>query len=87
MPMPDGTARGITLTQHLKGYSMAKAHIKRLQRQAAKVAELNQLIDSGDHAAGKAKRMMQGSWDKRFSTNVAGFFDQKKAREMKRGAV
>ena len=66
---------------------MAKAHIKRLQRQAAKVAELNQRIDSGDHAARKAKSMMNDTWVKRKSNNVAGFFDQKKAREMKRGAV
>ncbi len=70
-----------------KGDSMAKAHIKRLQRAAARVSMLNELIDSGDHAAGKAKRMMQGSWVKRNSTNTYGFFDQKKAREIKRGAV
>lgn len=74
-----------TLTQQRKGRYMAKAHIKRLQRQAARVTELNARIDSGDHAARKVKKMMQGSWVKRQSTNVYGFFDQKKARAIKRG--
>lgn len=68
---------------------MAKAHIKRLQRAAAKVAHLNNLIDEGDAAARKAKKMLQGSWTKRepSQSKLYGFFDQKKARAMKRGAV
>ena len=39
------------------------------------------------HLKGKDLRKLSDSWDKRTATNTTGFFDQKKAREMKRGAV
>jgi hypothetical protein len=38
-------------------------------------------------AARRAKSKMNDTWNKRSSTNTTGFFDQKKAREIKRGAV
>lgn len=67
---------------------MAKAHIKRLKRAAARVQHLNDLIDGGDFAARKVKKMMQGTWEKRTPSEqkLFGFFDQKKAREMKRAS-
>lgn len=55
----------------------------------AKLAQLNADQDVGGligMAAGKAKRMMNDTCDRRRSTNVTGFFDQKKAREMKRAS-
>ena len=68
---------------------MAKAHIKRLQRAASRVTQLNAMIDGGDTAARKIKKAMQGSWTKRSpsESSLFGFFDQKKAREIKRGAA
>lgn len=68
---------------------MAKAHIKRLQRAAARVTKLNTLIDAGDASARKIKKAMQGSWTKRnpSESSLSGFFDQKKARAMKRSAA
>lgn len=54
-----------------------------------KLAALNADIEVGGHvgmAARRAKTKMNDSWFKRSNTNVAGFFDQKKARDMKRGA-
>ena len=68
---------------------MAKAHIKRMQRAAARVSKLNDMIDKGDTGARKAKKMMQGSWVKRTpsESSLFGFFDRKKARAIKRGAV
>lgn len=60
------------------------------QRKFDKLAALNADIDAGGFAgmgARRAKTKMNDSWGKRSSMNVAGFFDQKKAREMKRGAA
>lgn len=65
---------------------MAKAHIKRLQRQAARVSHLNALIDSGDRSAAKTKKSLQNHWEKR-GGDVKGFFDHKKARAAKRNPV
>ena len=67
---------------------MSKA--KRCTAKFAKLAALNADVDTGGHAgmaARRAKGKMNDSWCNRKSNNVAGFFDQKKAREMKRGAV
>ena len=67
---------------------MSKA--KRARSKFDKLAALNADQDIGGHigmSARKAKSMMTDSWVKRSSSNVAGFFDQKKARDMKRGAV
>lgn len=68
---------------------MAKAHIKRLQRAAARVSELNRLADAGDVSARKVKKAMQGSWVKRnpAESSLHGFFDRAKSREMKRSPV
>lgn len=55
-----------------------------------KLAALNADIDVGGHvgmAARRAKGGMSDSWHNRNSNNTRGFFDQKKAREIKRGAV
>lgn len=67
---------------------MSKA--KRARAKFDKLAALNADQDIGGHigmAARKAKSMMTDSWVKRNSTNVKGFFDQQKARDMKRGEV
>lgn len=69
---------------------MASAMQKRARAKFDKLAALNADQDAGGHigmAARKAKSRMNDSWNKRSSTNVSGFFDQKKAREIKRGAV
>lgn len=60
------------------------------QRKFDKLAALNEAIDAGGFAgmgARRAKTRMNDSWVKRSSRNVTGFFDQKKARAIKRGAV
>lgn len=60
------------------------------QRKFDKLAALNADIDSGGFAgmgARRTKKAMQDSWVKRSSNNTHGFFDQKKARDAKRGAV
>lgn len=60
------------------------------RRKFDKLAALNAAIDAGGFAgmgARRTKTKMNDSWVKRSSMNVAGFFDQKKARAMKRGAV
>ena len=64
-----------------------KAHIKRLNRAAKRIDHLNELIDGGDFAARRVKKQANDHWTKRKSNNVAGFYDQKKARDMKRGAA
>jgi len=69
---------------------MASALAKRCKAKFKKLAALNDDMDTGGHvgmAARKAKTMMNDSWVKRKSNNVSGFFDQKKARDMKRGVV
>lgn len=69
---------------------MASKLAKVMRRKFDKLAALNSDQDIGGHvgmAARKAKSMMNDSWTKRKSNNVAGFFDQQKARDMKRGAV
>lgn len=66
---------------------------KALAKAYAKFQRLNKLTDlelSGDdeaRAARKMKKAMSDTWTKRESKNVRGFFDQKMAREIKRGAV
>lgn len=55
-----------------------------------KLAALNADQDAGGHvgmAARRAKARMSDRWLNRKSNNTAGFFDQKKARAIKRGAV
>lgn len=69
---------------------MASALARRCRAKFNKLAELNAAIDVGGPigmSARKTKASMPDSWVKRKSNNVAGFFDQKKARELKRGAV
>lgn len=69
---------------------MASRLAKVLRRKFNKLEALNADQDVGGHvgmAARKAKSMMNDSWVKRKSNNVAGFYDAGKAREIKRGAV
>lgn len=56
-----------------------------------RIAKLNAMID-GDcphdkQGARKAKKALSDKWFNRSSGNVSGFFDQKKARAMKREGV
>lgn len=67
---------------------MASKLAKRCAAKFKKLAALNDDMDVGGHvgmAARKAKTMMNDTWSKRRSNNVSGFFDQKKARAIKRG--
>lgn len=67
---------------------MAKRYYAR--KKFDKLSALNEDIDSGGfagNAARKAKSKMNDSWSKRTSNNTTGFFDQKKAREIKRGLI
>lgn len=51
------------------------------------IAEAERKFEKAAHLQGKALRKLSDSWDKRMATNTKGFFDQKKARAIKRGAV
>jgi hypothetical protein len=78
-----------TLTQP-KGRIMASKAVKVARAKFDKLAALNADQDVGGHigmAARKAKSSMNDSWRNRKSNNVSGFYDQKKAREIKRGAA
>ena len=69
---------------------MASKAVKVARAKFDKLASLNAAIDVGGHigmAARKAKTKMNDTWRNRKSNNVNGFFDQKKARAIKRGAV
>ncbi len=69
---------------------MASKAVKVARAKFDKLASLNDDVDAGGHigmSARKAKGALNDRWFNRKSNNVAGFFDQKKAREIKRGAV
>lgn len=69
---------------------MASKAVKVARVKFDRLAALNADMDVGGHigmAARKAKAKMNDTWRDRKSNNVAGFFDQKKARAVKRGAV
>lgn len=69
---------------------MASKAVKVARAKFDKLAHLNADQDIGGHigmAARRAKTLMHDSWTKRKSNNVAGFYDQAKARAAKRGAV
>lgn len=69
---------------------MASKAVKVARAKFDKLAALNADQDIGGHigmSARKAKAKMADRWFNRKSNNVAGFFDQKKSREIKRGAV
>ena len=69
---------------------MASKAVKVARAKFDKLASLNADVDVGGHigmAARKAKTKMNDSWRNRTSNNVRGFFDQKKAREIKRGVL
>ena len=63
--------------------ALAKAYAK-FQRMN-KLTALEMSGDDDARAARKMKQAMSDTWTKRESKNVRGFFDQKKAREIKRG--
>lgn len=69
-------AKPLTARQ-IKDQAMREAHIARAERK----------FEKASHLQGKALRKLSDSWTKRDATNTKGFFDQKKAREMKRGAA
>lgn len=69
---------------------MASKAVKVARAKFDKLASLNADVAVGGHigmAARKAKTKMNDSWRNRTSNNVKGFFDAKKARAIKRGAV
>lgn len=69
---------------------MASAMIKRARRKFDKLADLNDVIAAGGfagNAARRSKAKMNDSWSKRGSSSTVGFYDAKKAREIKRGVV
>ena len=65
--------------------AVAKAYAK-FQRMN-KLTALEMSGDDEARAARKMKKAMSDTWTKRESKNIRGFFDQKKARAVKRGAV
>ena len=65
--------------------AVAKAYAK-FQRMN-KLTALEMSGDDEARAARKIKKAMSDTWVKRESKNIRGFFDQKKARAVKRGAV
>lgn len=69
---------------------MASKAVKVARAKFDKLASLNADMDAGGHigmGARKAKTKLNDRWFNRKSNNVKGFFDQKKAREIKRGLV
>lgn len=66
---------------------LSAAAFKRMAMNSTAEARAAQKFARAAHLQGKDSRKLSDSWDKRFSSNTAGFFDQKKAREIKRGAV
>ena len=69
---------------------MASKAVKVARAKFDKLASLNADMDVGGHigmTARRAKAKMNDTWRDRMSNNVNGFFDQKKARAIKRGAV
>lgn len=65
--------------------AVAKAYAK-FQRMN-KLTALEMSGDDEARAARKMKKAMSDTWTKRESKTIRGFFDQKKARAVKRGAV
>ena len=68
---------------------MASKAVKVARAKFDKLAQLNADQDVGGHigmAARRAKVKMNDRWFNRKSNNTAGFFDQKKAREVKRAS-
>lgn len=89
MPMPDGTARSITLTQP-QGCIMKDLSVKQFKKYFCNsTAEARAVVkfEKALGLKGKELRKMSDSWDKRNSNNAAGFYDAGKARAIKRGAV
>lgn len=69
---------------------MASKAVKVARAKFDKLAALNADMDVGGFVASAARRekaKLADSWRNRKSNNVAGFFDRKKARAIKRGAV
>lgn len=69
---------------------MASAMQKRARAKFDKLAALNADQDTGGHigmAARRAKAKMSDVWLNRSTGSITGFFDQKKARAIKRGVL
>lgn len=63
---------------------ISAAQFKRMACNSTAEARAVLKFEKALHLQGKALRKMSDSWDKRNSSNIVGFFDQKKAREIKR---
>lgn len=74
--LPEVKAKPLTARQ-IKDAAMREHHIHRAE----------QKFEKARHLQGKALRKLSDSWNNRTATNTKGFFDQQKARDMKRGAV
>lgn len=73
---PEVKVKSLTARQ-IKDAAMREQHIARAERK----------FEKASHLQGKALRKLSDSWTKRDATNTKGFFDQKKARDVKRGAA
>lgn len=71
----------------VKAKPLTARQIKDAAMREDSIARAERKFDKAAHTTGKDLRKLSDHWDKRSSTNTKGFFDQKKAREMKRGAV
>lgn len=66
---------------------LSAAAFKRMTCSSTAEARAIQKFEKASVLRGKDLRKLSDSWDKRTPSNVKGFFDQKKARAIKRGAV
>lgn len=85
-----GASESLDLNSTQRALTMASKAVKVARAKFDRLASLNAGVDVGGHigmSARKAKTAMNDRWFNRKSNNTKGFFDQKKAREIKRGAV
>lgn len=65
---------------------LTAAAFKRMVCNSTAEARAEQKFAKAAHLRGKELRKLSDSWEKRTPSNTCGFFDQKKAREMKRAS-
>ena len=66
---------------------LSAAAFKRMSCNSTAEARAEAKFLKAANLSGKELRKLSDSWEKRTPSNTRGFFDQKKARAIKRGAV
>lgn len=82
--LPDAAPAKPLTARQLK--EQAKRSMRSAQNKFKRANALNKLQDQGLIGA-KDGRKLSDNWTKREATNVKGFYDQKKARALKRGEL